>query len=182
MPRLFKQFTAIALLTTGLGITTLSGVRADTGHEGHGASAPAEMPHSEDHGGHEEPTMGETPHGAGHGDHGDHGALEIPADQPVPTISLTVTPDPVGGWNLEVQTENWTFAPEHVNQANVPAEGHAHLYINGEKLTRIYSNWHYLPSLPPGEHTLTVGLNANSHETLMHNGQPIEASVTMMIP
>ncbi|MGF1524733.1 MAG: hypothetical protein ACFBSF_20600 [Leptolyngbyaceae cyanobacterium] len=182
MQKLFKQLTAITLLTTGLGITALSSVRADTGHGDHSAPSPAEVPHGEDHGGHEDSGTGAMPHGAGHGDHGDHGALEIPADQPVPTVSLTVMPDPVGGWNLEVQTENWTFAPERVNQANVPAEGHAHLYLNGEKLTRIYSNWYYLPGLPPGEHTLTVGLNANGHETLMHNGQPIEASVTMIVP
>lgn len=61
-------------------------------------------------------------------------------------------------------------------------EGHAHIYLNGEKLTRVYSEWYYIPSLPPGEHTLTVGLNANGHEALMCNGEPIEASVQVTVP
>jgi hypothetical protein len=94
---------------------------------------------------------------------------------------LTVSPDPVGGWNLQIQTQHWAFAPERVNQSSLTTEGHAHLYLNGEKLTRLYSNWYYLPSLPPGEHTLTVGLNANGHEALMHQGTPIQDSVTITV-
>ena len=135
------------------------------GHDGHGTMAPSEAPH-----------------GGSHGDHGDHGMLEVPANQPVPKVSLVIYPDSIAGWNVEVQTENWTFAPEQVNQSSLTTEGHAHLYLNGEKITRIYSQWHYLPSLPPGEHILSVGLNANNHETLMHNGQPIEASVVVTVP
>ena len=165
MHQFFKRFTATTLLTTGLGITTLFPALADMGHGEHSSPPPTDMPHGE-----------------GGGDHGHHAALEIPADQPIPAVSLEIYPDPVAGWNLEVQTENWTFAPEQVNQTSTTTEGHAHLYLNGEKVTRLYSHWYYLPSLPPGEHTLTVGLNANGHETLMHDGQPIEASITMMVP
>jgi hypothetical protein len=88
----------------------------------------------------------------------------------------------VAGWNLQVQTANWEFAPAAVNTTSNLTEGHGHLYINGEKVTRIYSEWYHLPSLPPGEHVLTVGLNANGHEMLMHDGAPIEASVTVNVP
>jgi len=136
---------------------------------------------------HEHPSpAADASHGDGHGDsHSDHshpGSIEVPAGQSVPTVTLTVEPDPVSGWNLHIQTENWAFAPEQVNQTSLPTEGHAHLYVNGEKVTRIYSQWYHLPSLPPGEHRLTVGLNANGHETLTHNGEPIEASVTVTVP
>lgn len=165
MRKFFQRFTATTLLTTGLGITALLPVLADMGHGEHGSTTPTEMPHGE-----------------GGGDHGHHAALEVPVDQPIPTVSLEVYPDPVAGWNLEIQTENWAFAPERVNQTSVTTEGHAHLYLNGEKVTRLYSNWYYLPNLPAGEHTLTVGLNANGHEALTHDGQPIEASITMMVP
>ncbi|MEM9003552.1 MAG: hypothetical protein AAGE59_08510 [Cyanobacteria bacterium P01_F01_bin.86] len=209
MRRTIQQFTAIALLTAGFGVAILPDVQADMGHGEHSSPEPAAAPHTESHEEHTHPDAGTTPHDESHeehaepdadatphgedhgdhgsphedhGDHGSHGALEVPTDQPVPTVAVTVTPDPVSGWNIEVQTENWAFAPERVNQDSLVNEGHAHLYLNGEKLTRLYSDWYYLPSLPPGEHTLTVGLNANRHETLMHNGEPIEASVILLVP
>ncbi|NEQ42098.1 MAG: hypothetical protein F6K00_00465 [Leptolyngbya sp. SIOISBB] len=108
--------------------------------------------------------------------------LMVPAGQPVPEITVDIFPDPVNGWNLQVQTANWTFAPEAVNTASNLTEGHGHLYINGEQVTRIYGEWYHLPSLPPGEHVVTVGLNANGHEMLMYEGEPIEASVTVIVP
>ncbi|NEP18461.1 MAG: hypothetical protein F6J97_16420 [Leptolyngbya sp. SIO4C1] len=110
-----------------------------------------------------------------------HGMLEIPDDQPVPTVSLMLYPDPVQGWNLQLETTNFEFAPERVNESSLPNEGHAHLYINGEKVTRLYSEWYHLPSLPPGEHEIVVGLNANGHEALMHDDSPIEASVMVEV-
>ncbi|MBE7380679.1 MAG: hypothetical protein F6J95_004640 [Leptolyngbya sp. SIO1E4] len=172
MRRRFKQLIVTALLATGVGVEIgVSRAGADMGHGDHTPAPTAEeMPH-DGHG-------AEMPHS----DHGHHGALEVPADQPVPTVTLAVYPDPVAGWNIEAQTENWDFAPERVNQSSITTEGHAHLYLNGEKLTRLYSEWYYQPSLPPGEHTLTVSLNANGHEALMHNGQPIKASVSLTVP
>lgn len=103
----------------------------------------------------------------------EHGMIEISAGQPVPAVDLTIHPDPLQGWNLEVNVTNFQFAPDRLDQPSDPAEGHAHLYVNGEKITRLYGNWYYLESLPPGRHEITVSLNANGHEALMHNGQPI---------
>ncbi|MBR8827459.1 MAG: hypothetical protein DSM107014_06055 [Gomphosphaeria aponina SAG 52.96 = DSM 107014] len=109
------------------------------------------------------------------GEQHEHATIEITAGQPVPTVDLIVHEDAVKGWNLEVQVTNFQFAPENVNQTSTPTEGHAHLYINGEKITRIYGNWYYLGELAPGQNEITVSLNANGHESLMYNGQMIEA-------
>ncbi|NJN21199.1 MAG: hypothetical protein HC812_08440 [Leptolyngbya sp. RL_3_1] len=166
---------------TAIAVTAAFGMvrhtQADPGH-GHGAPAAEAVPAE----GHGEP--GGHPSGEHDGEtgHGHHGTIEVPVEQPVPTVTLTVHPDPVRGWNLEVQTEHWVFAPEQVNQSSLTTEGHAHLYINGEQVTRLYSTWSYLPSLPSGEHLLTVGLNANGHEGLTHNSAPIEATVTVVVP
>ncbi|MEB3289534.1 MAG: hypothetical protein VKI82_06435 [Leptolyngbya sp.] len=116
------------------------------------------------------------------GNHHSHHSLEIPVDQPVPTVSLVVHPDAVQGWNLELQTTHFRFAPELVNQANQPGLGHGHLYINGEKQGRIYGPWLHLAQLPPGPNTITVSLNANGHEALTHYGQPITATVVIEVP
>ncbi len=111
-----------------------------------------------------------------------HGSLEVPAGQPVPAVKLIIHPDAMGGWNLEVQVTNFTFAPKRVNTASNSREGHAHLYIDGRKVTRLYGSWYYLAALPPGKHQIRVTLNANGHEELVHQGQPIAAIATIQVP
>lgn len=108
-------------------------------------------------------------------------ALEVPAGTPVPGITVDVEEDSVRGWNLYVGTANFTFDPEEVNGESRPTEGHAHLYINEEPIQRIYSTWTHLPTLPPGTNDIRVTLNANGHETLTTQGQPIEDSVTVEV-
>ena len=102
-----------------------------------------------------------------------HKTVEIPAGQPVPTVNLIVHPDPMSGWNLETQVTNFRFAPESASKAAKPGEGHAHIYVNGKKVGRLYSAWYHLDQLPPGKNEITVSLNANSHEALVYNGQAI---------
>lgn len=180
-----KLFTTVAATTTlmlGWQAIALSPLAADTDHD-HGAASSSPTADSPPGGDHDRPaeTMSPDMEQGAHSGHS-HGMMVIPDGQPVPQVTVDVFPDPVSGWNLQVQTANWTFAPESVNASSVPTEGHAHLYINGEKVTRIYGEWYHIPSLPPGEHVITVGLNANGHEALMHEGAPIAASVKVMVP
>lgn len=114
--------------------------------------------------------------------HHNHGQLVVPANQSVPTVDLVIHPDAVQGWNLEIKTTNFQFAPERVNQVSTPMEGHAHLYINGKKITRLYGPWYYLEQLEPGRHEVQVSLNANGHEQLIHNNQPIMAQEILVVP
>jgi hypothetical protein len=120
--------------------------------------------------------LADAPHGDMTGKAGEHShaTIEIPPGQPVPSVDLIVHPDPKKGWNLETKVSNFKFAPEHASTASIPGEGHAHLYVNGKKMARIYSSWYYLETLNPGRNEITVALNANSHEALVHNGKKIE--------
>jgi hypothetical protein len=111
-----------------------------------------------------------------------HQPLMIPAGQAIPTLKLSVEPDAMGGWNLQAAVSNFTFAPERVNQSSLTTEGHAHLSINGEKITRLYAAWYYIPELPPGEHEIRVELNANNHGTLMAGGKAIADTVKITVP
>ena len=43
------------------------------------------------------------------------------------------------------------------------------------KYARVYGEWLHLEGLPEDAKTVRVTLNANSHETLSLNGQPIQA-------
>jgi len=155
---------AIAILTglcLGVGITQTMANRGQ--HGSHGGSEMAHQGHGNDY---------------GHS----HKQLEIPAGQPVPEVDLIVTKDSMKGWNLEIKTSNFKLAPENVNQGESFSEGHAHLFINGKKVTRLYGNWYYLDNLQPGTNEIIVTLNANNHDDLVHNGQMISDTEIIEVP
>ena len=110
----------------------------------------------------------------------DHGELhEVGAGEPVPTISLNLTEDEGGGWNLEVVTAHFSFSPGNVNGPHVPGEGHAHLYADGVKIARLYGPWFHIGSLPEGTRRISVTLNTNDHKTYGRDGQPISAEAAL---
>ena len=111
-----------------------------------------------------------------------HGTLEVGDIPTPPAMKVAVHKDPKAGWNLQVQVENFRFAPEHASTAHVSGEGHAHLFIDGKKVTRLYGEWYHIPTLAPGTHKITVTLNANSHEDLTINGKPISATQEVRVP
>lgn len=86
-----------------------------------------------------------------------------------------------GGVNLYLLTRGWTWSPENVNNSHVPGEGHAHIYVDGEKVGRVYGPYHYLPGLKPGERHIRVTLNSNDHSALTYEGRPVEASTTVSV-
>jgi hypothetical protein len=102
-----------------------------------------------------------------------HNLLDVSSHSHVPKVELKVYPDKLKGWNLEIKTTNFTFTPENLGIGNNPSHGHAHLYVNGQKITRIYSNWYYISELPSGENEIKVTLNTDSHQDLVDQGQII---------
>jgi hypothetical protein len=105
-----------------------------------------------------------------------HGRMEVGDATAPPAVTLVVHKDLKAGWNLHVRAENFRFAPEHASTAHVPGEGHAHLFIDGKKVTRLYGEWYHIPMLAPGVHKITVTLNANSHEDLTVRGKVVSAT------
>ena len=105
--------------------------------------------------------------------HHAHKQIEVSSFQNIPKLSLEVSRDAVGGWNIHIIPEHFRFTPENVNKAPTPGEGHAHLYVDGKKIARLYSAWFHLGSLAPGPHTIRVTLNANNHADLVLNGKPV---------
>ncbi len=107
-------------------------------------------------------------------------------DQPIevdaataPTLAITMTKDPMAGYNLHVVTENFTFDPQNASTTPVNGRGHAHVYANGVKLGRLYGPWMHLDKLPEGDVEIKVTLNSNDHRPLAVNGTPISASATV---
>lgn len=113
----------------------------------------------------------------------DHGSMEHgPLESAVP-VSLSVSATVAeGGVHVVADTEGWHWAPEGVNGANRDGAGHAHIYADGVKLSRMYGPYHYIQSLPPGSHEIKVSLNSNDHSELTWEGRLLEASDTVTIP
>ena len=110
-----------------------------------------------------------------------HTPVEVTSDK-IPSVKISVSKDSMSGFNLVVKTENFDFAPENINQAVQQNQGHAHIYINGEKLARLYGNHYHLSGLTSGEKEVMVTLNANNHGEFTVDGQGISDTVTITVP
>lgn len=135
--------------------------------------------------------MGVTFDGHDHGAAAHHGTetehaimhdrpLDVPAAD-APTLSIQIQPDPMAGYNLELVTDNFAFSPQNASLQNVTGQGHAHVYVNGDKLGRLYSNWMHLDRLPQGEVEIEVTLNTNDHRPLSVAGTPVSATQNITV-
>jgi len=98
-----------------------------------------------------------------------------------PTLATAVYPDPVAGWNLHVITSNFTFDAAAAGLENIEGHGHAHVYVNGVKLGRVYGAWHHIGKLPLGRNDVTVSLYANDHSGLASGGMKISSTSTVIV-
>ena len=129
--------------------------------------------HGTDHGGHQM-------QGTDHSGHGAHAALDLPADADAPSLSAVVHKDPMSGWNLQLNVTNFAFAPQSASLDHVAGEGHAHVYVNGKKIARLYGNWLHIETLPEGDVTVEVALNSNDHRDLSVGGVPVRVTAPIM--
>ncbi len=105
-----------------------------------------------------------------------HGMYEVEAAN-APSVTVAAEEDAVSGWNVTLTTENFTFTPENVNDENIANEGHAHLYVDGKKVARLYgSTFHYSEPFD-GTKTFKVILNANDHSEYAIDGVVISDSI-----
>lgn len=110
-----------------------------------------------------------------------HPMREVDLGQPAPAISIEAYEDAMSGYNIEIKTENFVFTPEHVNTEPFFNEGHAHLFVNGKKITRVYSPWVHLSAkhLQEGSNVVEVTLNANDHSEWANEGEHIQSSLIL---
>ncbi|MFP3990266.1 cupredoxin domain-containing protein [Streptomyces sp. E11-3] len=103
------------------------------------------------------------------------------AKEGAPEVALTVRPDTQDGWNLHLSVRNFRFTPDSVGGAALHGTGHAHLYLDGRKVARLYAAWHHLPGrlVAKGTHELTVRLYADDHTPWAVDGKPIESTAKL---
>lgn len=100
----------------------------------------------------------------------------------VPSLKLKLEKDAHSSTsvNLKVEVNNFIFAPSHVNQEHqlvdreigLIVEGHAHIYVNDVKITRLYGPHFFLQNVQQGD-VVRVELNSNDHRVLLMNGQRV---------
>lgn len=107
-----------------------------------------------------------------------HMPIHLPKGMQQPKLSLAIHKDAMSGFNLELMTANFHMVPppyeiqtmaELMDAPNSKdgktVEGHAHLYINGEKISRVYSRYLHLPGtlFKKGVNQVTISLNNHAH-------------------
>jgi len=97
------------------------------------------------------------------------------------SLDLILHPDSISGYNLELVTTGFDFAPSRSGLDHQPGEGHAHLYVDGHKVGRLYGHWHHLGGLTAGAHEIRVTLNANDHRLLAVEGRGLAATRTVNV-
>ena len=106
-----------------------------------------------------------------------HPGHKIEAEAPYPIINLKLIKDSMDGYNLFIELNNFTLAPEQVGKNNKSNTGHLHLYVNDIKIARVYSRWIHIPEryFNLKENLIRVTLNANMHGGFTIDGKLIEA-------
>lgn len=117
---------------------------------------------------------------AGHSDAGhDHADLVAwGRDLPLPDLDLALIPDSVAGQNLQMTLSGFIFTPTTVGGTDTPGEGHAHVYLNGQKVGRAYGTWMHLPAAQTGD-VIRVTLNGDSHAGWIGPNGPLAADITV---
>ncbi|MEP5761278.1 MAG: copper chaperone PCu(A)C [Litoreibacter sp.] len=96
-----------------------------------------------------------------------------------PKITLTATNGPSAeGAEIALDIENFAFVRAENDTAHVPNHGHAHIYLNGLKLGRLYDTKFSLGSVPTGTYELVVSLNSNTHQPYMNGETPVRDTLS----
>ena len=170
---------SLALLVIGLffggGIGFVTAASQGVTLDGHDHSQPHDKQiQSKQHGNHKQTDGNST----GSDGHRHSQPRKMPAGSDAPSITAALHEDTVSGWNLHVITSGFRFAPENASKEHVTGEGHAHVYVNGKKIARLYGPWLHIAGLPAGKAVVKVTLNSNDHRPLFIRDKPLEVSVT----
>jgi hypothetical protein len=103
-----------------------------------------------------------------------------------PKATLEIEKDPTGGFNVQVVTTNFTWRPEMASMEHVPGEGHAHVFLDGRKIMRIYNQWFHLNtyqfSTRAGEQLLSIEFVGNDHAPYTIQGLPVGTEQIVNVP
>ena len=106
-----------------------------------------------------------------------HIPIAVPLGAPAPELSLKLHQDVMTGYNLKLIIRNFAMMPPSKDVADMMSlmsaslneydivEGHAHLYINGTKIQRLYGHDIHLPAslFKTGVNQISESINNHGH-------------------
>ncbi|AKS45137.1 Copper(I)-binding protein [Octadecabacter temperatus] len=102
--------------------------------------------------------------------------------EPSPAISFTSGPAVnAAGFEVNLALESFIFVRASDDAPHAPNEGHAHVYLNGLKLGRLYEDRYEVGALMPGDYVLRIALNSNDHRPYVAGGNAVEATLKFQI-
>lgn len=78
---------------------------------------------------------------------------------------------------IECMIDSFTFAKENVGKMHKDGEGHIVLYVDNQKIDKIFQRAFIVKGLPSGSHTIKVELVRNDQQTY-----GLEEEITVEIP
>jgi hypothetical protein len=103
-----------------------------------------------------------------------------------PKATLEIEKDLTGGFNVQVVTTDFIWRPELASMKHVPGEGHAHVFLDGRKIMRIYNQWFHLNtyqfSTRAGEQLLSIEFVGNDHAPYTIQGLPVGTEQIVDVP
>jgi len=116
-----------------------------------------------------------------------HQTAPVPANALSPEVSLQAVKDAMSGFNLTLLLKNYQLMLPAADLAqttvvdNASLSGHAHLYVNGKKIQRIYGRFVHIPKtlLKAGENTIRVTLNNHNHANWSLDGKVVQSELTL---
>ena len=112
----------------------------------------------------------------------EHTMIQIPDGVPLPRLSTALSKDAKSGFNVTIQVQNFEMEPpEAADSQQAVLEGHAHVYINGEKAYRAYGTHLHLPAtlFKPGVNQVMVSLNDHDHNTWTKGSKMVMSTVVI---
>lgn len=112
-----------------------------------------------------------------------HLSTQIPEGLPLPQLELDLITDKMSGFNLHIEYNLFRISSPDLYDQEKDAEemtvaGHAHLFINGEKVQRVYGRYLHLDAkyFIRGINQITVTLNDHDHSVWSKNNKPVFAT------
>ncbi|MFG3249055.1 hypothetical protein [Streptomyces sp. NPDC048187] len=102
---------------------------------------------------------------------------EVDAEH-APDAGIEVQPEPDDSWDVRVTVRDFRFSPEGAQAKAVAGRGVAHLFLDGDHLTRLRGPRYRLDAglVPRGTHQLTVRLYADDDTVWAVDGEPVEST------
>ena len=113
-------------------------------------------------------------------DHSAGNGIEV---TPKASVSLNATSEiSAEGFQIALTLRNFDLVSVPEGTEHVSGEGHAHLYLNGLKLGRLYETSYALGGLVPGDYEFRVVLNSHDHRPYLSGGTLVEDRLRFSIP